>query len=219
MTPSKQKLVLAIGIVLTFAMSQTSDAQLLRFRRCVCPTPPTNHCCAQQFVAEATPAIQYQATQDVVELATPSTVEASDALAPKSVESADFSISFDEPATLELNSPVSETVGSPVVVESTPTPITTTVEAGVVYDSASDVPVVQPEASVVAPATATEEITLPVAAPTAVPVPVATGDTVIKPESAPMVDAPAQSAPIEIPAAKAVEGAAKAVEQSILDGK
>ena len=67
---------------------------------------------------------------------------------------------------------------------------------------------------------------MPVPAPTAAPVPVATGDTVIKPEPAPAVDAPAQSAPVEIPAAKAVEGAAKAVEgaakaveQSILDGK
>ena len=237
MIQSKQKLVLAMGIALTFAMLQTSDAQLLRSRRCTCPPPTTNYCCVQDEV-QAAPAVECPevveevVVEEVFQSATPVIVEtpvATTTFAPIETANTLPVLMLNESQPLVLESPVSQPVGSPIVFESTPTPIeASSDQAGVVvHDTASDVPVVQTETSVVVPSAATEEITLtstptptPVPTPDAssVPVPVATGDTVIKSAPKPMATIDPPTVPDATPA-KAVDAAVEAVDKSILKGE
>jgi len=60
MTPWKQKLILGLGVAMTFAMTQTSDAQLFRFRRSACPQPAVNQSCCQNGAANIAPEVTYE---------------------------------------------------------------------------------------------------------------------------------------------------------------
>ena len=223
MTSLHRKITLALGVALTLAMIQTSDAQLFRFRRSACPQPAVTQCCSQGSASAVATELAYEAPQAVVESAV---VESATTIP---VVQQTYSPVFVqaqpvvEQAPLVIDYPIIDSNVVPTVFESTPTP-TPVPEEEIVL--AAPTPAVATEEAVLAapahlavptPEAASAGIVL--AAPTPavepVPEPVATGETVIKEKMSQSVVAP--SVPKASDAIKVVGEAAKeAAEKSIL---
>ena len=228
MTSLHRKITLALGVALTLAMIQTSDAQLFRFRRSACPQPAVTQCCSQGSASAVATELAYEAPQAVVESAVVESAVVESATTIPVVQQTYSPVFVQaqpvvEQAPLVIDYPIIDSNVVPTVFESTPTP-TPVPEEEIVL--AAPTPAVATEEAVLAapahlavptPEAASAGIVL--AAPTPavepVPEPVATGETVIKEKMSQSVVAP--SVPKASDAIKVVGEAAKeAAEKSIL---
>ena len=122
MTRWKQKLTLALGVTLTLAMSQTSDAQLFRFRRVACPQPAANQCCTQRYTENTAREFDYQAPQAVVESGPVATVPAATFFPVVEQTSAPIFVQSEFNTETSLNPSAVDSAVVPAVFESTPPP-------------------------------------------------------------------------------------------------
>ena len=177
MTPLYRKITLALGVVLTLAMIQTSDAQLFRFRRNACPPPAASQCCSQNNDTAVATEVAYEAPQTVVSQAVlePATTT-------PVVEQEYFPIVYAQPIVEQsaqvidypiienpiVDYPIIDSNVVPTVFESTPSPTPVPDESGLVISgSAPGDTVSETQTSVLAPvAQPQEEILLASPAPT-----------------------------------------------------
>ena len=197
MTPFYRTITMALGVALTLAMFQTSDAQLFRLRRNAkaYQQQQQQQCCCDQSAAVAAPVatpapeIVYEAPQAAAPLAAPPVAIESAPTFPV-VEAAYNPVVLQAQPVVEqavaqapvaIDYPIIESNVLPTVFESTPSPVTE--DSGlVIYDSPSDNSV---ENSVL-------ETPITIETPTVAPEnPVVLGDAAVANPASPIVATPA----------------------------